>query len=363
MAISVYSGRPGSGKTYSVVEAVVLPSLEAGRTVVTNLPLAFGELQRRFPDALVVPFDASDVARGFLDLEERIELRGAVFVIDEAWRFWPYGKRLTDIPQHQAEFFAEHRHFVGEDGYSTEIVLVCQSLTQVMPSIRELVDTTFITSKLDKAGQKDRFRIDVYSGPQQLTRPDRTMLVRSGFSRYQSKVWDYYISHTRNASTWAAGNEDRADKRTSLFSSPTFRIGVPLALALGVVGFWSLASWMDTDRFHDEDGDAQAPVASVPAPAPGAAFSAFPVAAASAQIPSPRPPALSETWRIGAIIEPRKGYGGQAILIESNGQQRFLPVAGHCSSVRGTKWDWECVVDGERVTYYSGEDRGSRSLL
>ncbi|MCU7813401.1 MAG: hypothetical protein KZQ77_19520, partial [Candidatus Thiodiazotropha sp. (ex Notomyrtea botanica)] len=39
MAIVTYVGLPGSGKSYSVVEHVILPALKNNRTVCTNIPL------------------------------------------------------------------------------------------------------------------------------------------------------------------------------------------------------------------------------------------------------------------------------------------------------------------------------------
>jgi len=40
MAIDAYTGMPGHGKSYGVVEHVIIPSLKQGRHVVTNTPAA-----------------------------------------------------------------------------------------------------------------------------------------------------------------------------------------------------------------------------------------------------------------------------------------------------------------------------------
>lgn len=37
MAISAYVGVPGSGKSYEVVKSVILPAIETGRRVVSNV--------------------------------------------------------------------------------------------------------------------------------------------------------------------------------------------------------------------------------------------------------------------------------------------------------------------------------------
>jgi len=45
MSVVAYTGLPGSGKSYGVVENVIIPCLQEGRPIVTNLPLKLGELQ------------------------------------------------------------------------------------------------------------------------------------------------------------------------------------------------------------------------------------------------------------------------------------------------------------------------------
>jgi zona occludens toxin (predicted ATPase) len=37
MALSIYVGPPGSGKTYTAVESIAIPAAKAGRTIITNI--------------------------------------------------------------------------------------------------------------------------------------------------------------------------------------------------------------------------------------------------------------------------------------------------------------------------------------
>jgi zona occludens toxin len=359
MAISAYCGRPGAGKSYGVVQNVVVPCLEQGRMIVTNLPLRMDLVYERFPDAEVILFDFQEVRAGLLDLEQRADLRGAVFIIDEAWKFWPNGQRVTDLPPHHRQFFAEHRHFVGAKGLTTEIVLVCQSLNQITSAVRELVDATYIASKLDKVGQAGRYRVDIYSGPQALTRPDQNQLVRRGFGRYEEATWSLYQSHTHNETDFAAGLEQPSDKRTSIWSSPYFRLVLPVAVVGGCFAVWGLLSFLNPSRYRADDQDPGVAAAGPAGPPP---VSAFPAVSVARPVRVADQADLSETWRIGAIIEGEEGGRGWALLLDRDGIQRTVPIVGHCSTVRGTRWEWECVVDGELVTYYSGRE-GGRTLL
>lgn len=358
MAITVYSGRPGGGKSYGVVENVILPSLKLGRTIVTNMPLEMPAIYQAFPDAEVILFDNAELQRGLLDLDTRADLRGAVFVIDECWKFWPNGQRVTDLPAHQRAFFSEHRHYVGSSGLTTEIVLVCQSLAQITPAIRELVDSTYIVSKLDKLAQAGKYRVDIYSGPQQLTRPDFHQLVRKAFGHYRADVYKFYKSHTRNDSGFDAGLESPADKRGNIWSSPFWRYFVPACALIGAFGVWGVLSWLDGSRFRD----AENPVVVSSAgslPVDRSAFPArsiLPAAAASDSLP------LSPDWRIAAVLQRGASNRGWAILVDSEGRERTIPLTDHCTSIRRTP-DWTCRVDGFSVTFYSGSAQGRRSEL
>jgi len=51
MPFDFYCGRPGSGKSYGVVENVIVPAFKQGRDVVTNLPLVVDELRKAFPES------------------------------------------------------------------------------------------------------------------------------------------------------------------------------------------------------------------------------------------------------------------------------------------------------------------------
>ncbi|NKF24812.1 zonular occludens toxin domain-containing protein, partial [Solimonas marina] len=104
MSIVAYTGLPGHGKSYGVVEHVVIPALKAGRVVVTNMPLEREALLKWYGagDIVFIPRDAD--VRTIVQLG--IERPGVVFAIDECWRYWPAGKLPNQIPEDEKEFFA-----------------------------------------------------------------------------------------------------------------------------------------------------------------------------------------------------------------------------------------------------------------
>ncbi|MCT7417836.1 zonular occludens toxin domain-containing protein [Pseudomonas aeruginosa] len=80
MAIDAYVGKPGHGKSYGVVEHVIIPSLKQDRHVVTNIPLEvdmllmdFGGTIEQLPEDWFEREDLADFAPP-----------GSVLVLDEA---------------------------------------------------------------------------------------------------------------------------------------------------------------------------------------------------------------------------------------------------------------------------------------
>ncbi|QIB64057.1 zonular occludens toxin domain-containing protein [Kineobactrum salinum] len=93
MAITAYSGLPGSGKSYSVVEHVILPALRAGNIVWTNIPMDPDLMDSEF-GGLLKQFKISEIEENQNWFQETFT-PGATIVIDEAWRLWPAGLALT----------------------------------------------------------------------------------------------------------------------------------------------------------------------------------------------------------------------------------------------------------------------------
>src|SRR5690606_16593216 len=163
MTITAYTGLPGSGKSYGVFENVIVPGLENKKPVWTNIPFNEDALLEKF-GVTPTAFTVDDITQN-PDWFQTVFEPGAVLVLDECWRLWPAGLRANNVLMQHKSFLAEHRHMVGENGLSTEIVLVTQDLAQISSFARNLVENTFHVTKLSKVGFDKRFRVDVYFGP------------------------------------------------------------------------------------------------------------------------------------------------------------------------------------------------------
>ena len=372
MSIVGYSGLPGSGKSYGVVENVVIPALESGRHIITNIPLKLGRLSDDYPQGKITIFDNREAEDDttFFDLERHPA--GVIWIIDEAWRFWKSGMKATNIPQCQKEFFTEHRHNVGPDGRTNEIVLVTQDLAQLCAFVRGLVEETYRAVKLTAIGQKNKYRVDVFMGAATGQKPGKPM--RQLYGSYKPEIYQYYKSHTRNKTDFAAGMEEKADDRANVLKHPLIKFGIPIAILIMVAGVWKAVAYFSPEEHTDTPseevqqttpGNNQQPVTATQS-----ARTARETKAVKASLESRAPHQvkheiepgwlpLSNTWRIVGEVNGVYWIWGETGTrkIHSRNCAKFLKTG-----------EPFCVIQGKLVTYYSyrepertEEDKQSRS--
>jgi zona occludens toxin len=237
MAIHAYVGLPGSGKSYGVIENVILPALTKGRHVFTNIPLNMDALGADYDIELVHVLDNEQLNKG----DEHFWLGfpgGAVLVFDEVWRFWPAGMKVHELKPYHKEFFAEHRHKVGVNELTQEIIIITQDLSQISAYVRTLIDTTYLSVKLSALSAKTKYRINVYTGGQKGPNYPKNV-VSSFLGTYKPSVYRYYKSHTKSE-TGMAGMERIVDNRGVIWKHPVVRFGLPFAIVLFVAAAFEL---------------------------------------------------------------------------------------------------------------------------
>lgn len=241
MSIYAYTGLPGSGKSYSVVEHQIIPALKSGRRVVTNVALKFDVLRKEFPNAELVEFPSQKVAADPASIYEYVE-PGSVLVLDEVWRLFPAGLKANHVPEAFRKLLAEHRHMVNAAGDSCQIVLVTQDLAQISAFARQLVEQTFRTVKLTSVGLSKQYRVDVYNGPATGPNPPESSRIRQIFGSFNSSVWDYYESHTMSVNVdHGKVNERAVDKRANILMRPVMVAGALIGLGAIAYGLAGLA--------------------------------------------------------------------------------------------------------------------------
>lgn len=356
MSIVGYAGLPGSGKSYGVVENVVIPALESGRHIITNIPLKLGRLSDDFPKGKVTLFDNREAEDdpGFFDLERHPA--GVIWIIDEAWRFWKSGMKATNIPQNQKEFFTEHRHNVGEDGRTNEIVLVTQDLAQLCAFVRGLVEETYRAVKLTAIGQKNKYRVDVYMGAATGQNPGKPM--RQLYGSYKPEIYQYYKSHTRNKTDFAAGMEEKADDRANVLKHPLIKFGIPVAILIMAFGVMRVVAYFSTGE-SDTEASLGTPTQQPTAQTVRTADSARAQPATRTRLTSDQEPRarhqvafeiepgwlpVSDKWRIVGKVN------GVYWIWGENGTRKIHSRI--CARFQRTGEPY-CVIEGKLVTYYS----------
>lgn len=248
MSITAYTGLPGSGKSYGVMQNVIIPALKSGRNVFTNIPVN--------DEKLIELYNKTTNKINYDDLKENPYyfqteiIPGSVVIFDECWRLWPSGLKANAAQEGHKSFLAEHRHMVGEDGNSTEIVLVTQDLSQVASFARVLVETTFRSEKLSRVGSKNKFRIDVYHGPVAGANPPVKNRDRQIYGQYKKDVYELYSSHTMSK-TGLAGNESKIDNRSNVLKSGFFIFAPILIIILGAYFYYGFTEV--TDYYTDSN--------------------------------------------------------------------------------------------------------------
>jgi len=225
VSIVAYTGLPGSGKSYSVVEQQILPGLRAGREVVTNIPMNQDVLGQLGLPGKLTQFDIAELEAEPSRVMDYCRA-GCIFIIDEVWKLWPQGMNGTEVPDVYKKLIAEHRHMVDAQGNSTQIVLVVQDLANIAAFGRRLVEYTYCTTKLSFVGLARAYRVDVFHGCVTGCTPNPKKAIRQLTGRYRKEIYSLYKSHTMSEAGAQGANETKMDGRANIFRRPVFIVGL-----------------------------------------------------------------------------------------------------------------------------------------
>jgi zona occludens toxin len=224
--INFLLGAPGGGKSYEAVAFHVLPALQAGRKVITNLPLQvekFAELNPEYPalielrtETLAKPqeFDEAKAESLFKRFGISATLRhfnksafsqpedygdswrhpesgaGPLYVIDECHIPLP----AKGTPIKVEEWFSLHRH------ESADVLLISQSYGKVNRAINDLIQIAYRVRKNTSFGSAKSYTRKVQDGL-------RGEVVNTTIRKYEKKYFGLYRSHTKGGgSELAAGD-------------------------------------------------------------------------------------------------------------------------------------------------------------
>jgi zona occludens toxin len=264
MAITAYTGLPGSGKSYNVVANVIIPAIKQNREVWTNIPVFNDKLQADF-GGTVTFFDLDDVQANLNWFDELPN--GIVLIIDEVWKIWKGGETSKDANEKHLTYLREHRHLVNEKQESTQIVLATQDLSDVAAYVRRLITTTYRHKKLDDLGMSNKFRIDIFQGAACGQNPEKEKppINQINGNTYDPKIYQYYKSHTKTESSEIGAYENRMDERNNVFKNPRMYARLAFCAVLIGVAWWAVDSaFLSKVTPPEEDTAVQASTIATP---------------------------------------------------------------------------------------------------
>jgi zona occludens toxin len=254
MAQFAYTGIQGSGKSYEVVQGVIVPNVAKGRRVVTNVTGLqyekicayitdnfqnhadeFGEIVQVDNERISEPFffpleekespflaaiaritDAdliADLQNKHLEWKNSFLVKGGdIVILDECWRWYTSD---APLPDNHLKFFRMHRHFLHPvSGQCCDIVLIVQDIGDLRRNIRATLEKSFLMQKHTDLGMPDRYVVSVYGGNKQIKRA----FIEDFQKKYNPEIFPLYQSHSQKEQGGADAKEERVDTRGSIFN-------------------------------------------------------------------------------------------------------------------------------------------------
>lgn len=343
MAINIYTGLMGSGKSYEVVSSVIVPAVAAGRRVVTNIRGINNDLVRAYcveklqadPEKIgsVVSVTDDEVrSPEFFPTEHTntdheakcLVLPGDLVCIDEAYKIWGSDCK---IPNEHRVFFREHRHIQhSQTSVTCDLTLMTQDMGDLHRCLKVVVELSFRTHKAKGVGLDNVYTITMWEGYKQTQKT----IVKDWTRTYNAEIFPLYKSYSGDGN----GKETASDSRQNIFADKRQVAKLVFLLVAAALILWRLGVWW-WNKAHPEAQNKPSEVVSSVSPG---------VVAASASKPSV---GVSSDLRIAGEI--------------SVAGRRFVVLSGP-SGVRlddplmytGSGFSQTGSVDGQHVTRSSG---------
>jgi zona occludens toxin len=250
--ISCLFGKPGSGKSFEAVAYHLLPALQRGRLVITNLPVNLDQLAEDLPDAidLVQRVEGVFVFEGEGERRKQVSRKrpfadigdyasewkhpelgvGPLYIIDECHFCYPLAgaseeeKRfLRDV----SEWYSMHRH------RNIDVVLVTQHYGKVYKHVRDMVEVWIGLRNNRNLGLSWSYRRFAGDDPRGIHKEGRGEV-----RKYNKRIFSYYQSYTLGGKGKELGPQD---------VKPIWRHPVFWLLGFGVA---VIAGLIATGHFH-----------------------------------------------------------------------------------------------------------------
>jgi zona occludens toxin len=358
MPINAFGGGPGTGKTYGVMEHVIIPAIAKGRFVITNIDglqdeaiyqyvndtcykgkiFCIGHIRhcdRAAPERedFFPGQDSLDKAMSVPSPDSPCVVGGDLVVIDEATRYWSVGEKVSTQDSY---FFREHRHFVNEMGHTCDLVVIDPDITMLARALKGKIEMTSLTHKPKELGL-ERYVVQIFNRAKLTGKPVSV----GGPYPFKKEIYSLYRSYAV-----AGAKEQAIDSRQSLVKVLLRKFGLMAFLGLACIVGFVLLLRHKMAKMEEQGRPAAASVQGAGSSRPSLGQSS-PVAPPAGSSPSVTRSAVSPVLRVVGRVVLR----GEPWVVLADGALVRLenPAAfvGRGSLVVGQ-------VEGQRVTTWSG---------
>lgn len=261
MPVRLYVGPSGSGKTYEVVKNLILPALQQGRRVITNIAGLEYDLMKLYTKKKLPDYDLqkfgilenvdTDTVNHPLFFRHEHDTRdkitsyiqaGDLVCIDEIWRYLP---RRGELPERFLNFLKMHRHHVNEQtGFVIDVALISQGVRDFHEQIRDNTQETYSMLKNTAVGSESSYSISIYGAYGKLTKSN--LITQLPIQFYDPEICQLYKSQSLGSGKGI--KEVRADKRGTIFNSAFFKYLLPIVFVFGVVSLYYVYQFFNDNQ-------------------------------------------------------------------------------------------------------------------
>lgn len=378
--INGLEGIPGSGKSYEAVVFHVLPSLQKGRRVITNLPLfvealvaidpAYVDLielrTRSMPVLGIWDAEAIDVngngsafqladVRHF-DAVKNVPVFGSVWDYYSAWKHPTSGMGplfvidechlalpAVHTSQEVIEWYKLHRHF------NADVLLMTQSFRDINQPTARLMAMLIRCRKADILGRKDSYIRKVHAGY-------RGAVISTSERKYESQYFGLYRSHTQGNSVAESIAQDVAPLSVKLRRFTRGFWGVTLIAAAAFVFWYSSKPPTGPKVTTTKVVTAGPPSGHVASPAPVASVPSRAASApGAAEVPAPvdLEPLNGKGVHITGVLRSIKGVV-HTFAVSGGGVRQFDVVT---ADLVAAGYSWRSLADCMGYLVFEGKTR------
>ena len=269
--IIFHEGLPRSGKSYEAVIKHIIPAIQNGRPVYSNINGLYDGAEKiaslidkttEYVQSYLHQLSDDDVYK-----IHEICPKDVLIAIDEIQNYYPSGR--AKLPKEVIKYVAEH----AQHGH--DIILMGQSFQDVAPIWRRRTQRKIVFTKRTGIGKPDSYVWKAYEA----SVPEKFTKISSGTGKYDSKFFGTYKSHQDGTNNTTFAYED---DRTNVLKQKSFLVGIPFYAIILIIAIYYLWQF-----FHPEPEKQQVETTytSPPKPEPPK-----PVEVPKNEPPKPEPP-------------------------------------------------------------------------